>query len=157
MPGSARKPIIYFWTSSNSTSPAVESATGAVVGATISDLTAPRLEQPAKRTVAVAAVVRPPAERSQPKLPIQLGRRIAVRLSLRRLFDGHRFAGQCRFVNLEIHRLDQSDVGWNIIPCFQHDDVVPDGLILGKAISGGLVPLSVFMTNAKLMEALYAG
>ncbi len=39
--------------------------------------------------------------------------------------------------------------------CFQHEDVVPDGLILGKAVSGGLVPLSVFITNAKLMDQIF--
>ena len=39
--------------------------------------------------------------------------------------------------------------------CFEHDHVVPDGLILGKALSGGLVPLSVFMTNAKLMDMAF--
>jgi ornithine--oxo-acid transaminase len=39
--------------------------------------------------------------------------------------------------------------------CFQHEDVVPDGLILGKALSGGLVPLSVFVTNAELMDMAF--
>ena len=39
--------------------------------------------------------------------------------------------------------------------CFEHDNVVPDGLVLGKALSGGLVPLSVFVTNAKLMDMAF--
>jgi len=39
--------------------------------------------------------------------------------------------------------------------CFEHENVVPDGLILGKAISGGLIPLSIFMTNAKLMDICF--
>lgn len=39
--------------------------------------------------------------------------------------------------------------------CFQHEDVVPDGLILGKALSGGLVPLSVFVTNARIMDLVF--
>ena len=39
--------------------------------------------------------------------------------------------------------------------CFQHEDIVPDGLILGKALSGGLVPLSVFVTNSKLMDLAF--
>ena len=39
--------------------------------------------------------------------------------------------------------------------CFEHENVVPDGLILGKAISGGLVPLSIFMTNSKLMDMAF--
>jgi ornithine--oxo-acid transaminase len=36
--------------------------------------------------------------------------------------------------------------------CFQHEDVIPDGLILGKAIAGGMVPVSVFVTNTTLMD-----
>ena len=39
--------------------------------------------------------------------------------------------------------------------CFEHEQVVPDGLILGKALSGGMVPLSVFVTNAKLMDQAF--
>jgi ornithine--oxo-acid transaminase len=39
--------------------------------------------------------------------------------------------------------------------CFEHENVVPDGLVLGKALSGGLVPLSVFVTNAKLMDMAF--
>jgi ornithine--oxo-acid transaminase len=40
--------------------------------------------------------------------------------------------------------------------CFEHEDIVPDGVILGKALSGGLVPLSVFITNAKLMDMIFS-
>ncbi|MCP4746708.1 MAG: ornithine--oxo-acid transaminase [Desulfobacteraceae bacterium] len=39
--------------------------------------------------------------------------------------------------------------------CFEHENVVPDGLILGKALSGGLVPLSVFVTNKKIMDMIF--
>jgi ornithine--oxo-acid transaminase len=39
--------------------------------------------------------------------------------------------------------------------CFEHENVIPDGLILGKALSGGLVPLSAFVTNAKLMDLAF--
>ena len=39
--------------------------------------------------------------------------------------------------------------------CFEHSGIVPDGLILGKALSGGLVPLSVFITNQKLMDLAF--
>lgn len=39
--------------------------------------------------------------------------------------------------------------------CFEHENVVPDGLILGKALSGGLVPLSVFVTNKELMDLVF--
>ncbi len=40
--------------------------------------------------------------------------------------------------------------------CFEHEGIVPDGVILGKALSGGLVPLSVFITNAKLMDMIFS-
>lgn len=39
--------------------------------------------------------------------------------------------------------------------CFEHEEIVPDGLILGKALSGGLIPLSAFVTNAKLMDLAF--
>jgi len=39
--------------------------------------------------------------------------------------------------------------------CFEHENVVPDGVVLGKAISGGLVPLSIFVTNSKLMDQAF--
>ena len=39
--------------------------------------------------------------------------------------------------------------------CFEHENVIPDGLILGKAISGGLIPLSIFLTNSKLMDMCF--
>jgi ornithine--oxo-acid transaminase len=39
--------------------------------------------------------------------------------------------------------------------CFEHEQIVPDGLILGKALSGGLVPLSVFVTHARLMDLAF--
>ncbi len=40
--------------------------------------------------------------------------------------------------------------------CFEHDGIVPDGVILGKALSGGLIPLSVFITNAKIMDMVFS-
>ncbi len=39
--------------------------------------------------------------------------------------------------------------------CFQHEDVNPDAIIIGKAISGGLVPLSAMVTNSKLMDMVF--
>ena len=39
--------------------------------------------------------------------------------------------------------------------CFEHEEIVPDGLILGKALSGGLIPLSAFITNARLMDLAF--
>ncbi len=39
--------------------------------------------------------------------------------------------------------------------CFEHENVVPDGLVLGKALSGGLVPLSAFVTSGHLMDLAF--
>lgn len=39
--------------------------------------------------------------------------------------------------------------------CFEHEGVVPDGLVLGKALSGGLVPLSAFISNARIMDLVF--
>lgn len=39
--------------------------------------------------------------------------------------------------------------------CFQHDNVIPDAVILGKAISGGLLPLSALVTNGELMDLVF--
>ena len=39
--------------------------------------------------------------------------------------------------------------------CFEHENVVPDGIILGKAISGGLVPLSAYVTNSRMMDLAF--
>jgi len=39
--------------------------------------------------------------------------------------------------------------------CFEHENVVPDVVIIGKAISGGLVPLSLMVTNTELMNLVF--
>ena len=39
--------------------------------------------------------------------------------------------------------------------CFEHENVAPDGVVLGKAIAGGLVPTSVFVTNGKMMDMVF--
>ena len=39
--------------------------------------------------------------------------------------------------------------------CFEHENVIPDAVILGKAISGGLVPVSVMVTNSHLMDLTF--
>lgn len=39
--------------------------------------------------------------------------------------------------------------------CFEHENVVPDGVVLGKALSGGLVPLSAFVTNSDIMDLAF--
>ena len=38
-----------------------------------------------------------------------------------------------------------------------HDGVKPDGLILGKALGGGLLPVSMFLANAELMNVFTPG
>ncbi len=38
---------------------------------------------------------------------------------------------------------------------FEHESVIPDGVILGKAISGGLLPLSAFVTNSDIMDMAF--
>lgn len=39
--------------------------------------------------------------------------------------------------------------------CFEHEGIVPDAVILGKALSGGLVPLSALVTSAHLMDLAF--
>jgi ornithine--oxo-acid transaminase len=38
-----------------------------------------------------------------------------------------------------------------------HDDVKPDGLILGKALGGGLLPVSLFLAKQEVMEVFTPG
>ena len=40
--------------------------------------------------------------------------------------------------------------------CFEHEGVVPDAIILGKAISGGLVPLSALVANKALIDMVFS-
>ena len=35
---------------------------------------------------------------------------------------------------------------------FQHEDIIPDGLILGKALGGGLIPVSAFLSSREVMD-----
>ena len=39
----------------------------------------------------------------------------------------------------------------------QHDDVRPDGLILGKALGGGILPVSMFLARRDVMEVFTPG
>lgn len=39
--------------------------------------------------------------------------------------------------------------------CFEHENVIPDAITLGKALSGGLVPVSAFVTHRKLMDEVF--
>jgi len=38
-----------------------------------------------------------------------------------------------------------------------HDEVVPDGLILGKALGGGLLPVSMFLSRKEVMDVFKPG
>ncbi|MBL4865219.1 MAG: ornithine--oxo-acid transaminase, partial [Pseudomonadales bacterium] len=40
---------------------------------------------------------------------------------------------------------------------YQHDSIQPDGLILGKALGGGLLPVSLFLANDSLMSVFTPG
>ena len=40
--------------------------------------------------------------------------------------------------------------------CLEHENVIPDAVTLGKAIAGGLVPVSVMVTNKKLMDDTFS-
>jgi ornithine--oxo-acid transaminase len=40
--------------------------------------------------------------------------------------------------------------------CFEHDNVVPDVVVLGKAIAGGVVPVSVMITSRGLMDLVFS-
>ncbi len=39
----------------------------------------------------------------------------------------------------------------------EHDDVKPDGLILGKALGGGILPVSLFLAKREVMEVFQPG
>jgi ornithine--oxo-acid transaminase len=38
-----------------------------------------------------------------------------------------------------------------------HDEVMPDGIILGKALGGGLLPVSAFLARAEIMDVFLPG
>jgi ornithine--oxo-acid transaminase len=39
----------------------------------------------------------------------------------------------------------------------EHEDVVPDGLLLGKALGGGIMPVSMFLSRADVMDVFTPG
>jgi ornithine--oxo-acid transaminase len=41
--------------------------------------------------------------------------------------------------------------------CFEHEDARPDGLIIGKALGGGLMPVSAFVARRPLMDVFNPG
>ena len=40
---------------------------------------------------------------------------------------------------------------------FEHEGIRPDGLILGKALGGGLLPVSAFLADARVMDVFNPG
>ena len=40
---------------------------------------------------------------------------------------------------------------------FQHEDIQPDGLILGKALGGGLLPISLFLSRHDILSVMTPG
>jgi ornithine--oxo-acid transaminase len=40
---------------------------------------------------------------------------------------------------------------------FEHDGIVPDGLILGKALGGGILPVSMFLARREVMDVFRPG
>ena len=40
---------------------------------------------------------------------------------------------------------------------FEHEDVTPDGLILGKALGGAMLPISAFLSSKKIMNHFDSG
>lgn len=68
---------------------------------------------------------------------------------LRKLCDEHDLLLVCDEIQVGMGRTGKKF-------CFEHEGIVPDGVILGKALSGGLVPLSVFITNARVMDMVFS-
>ncbi len=68
---------------------------------------------------------------------------------LRKLSDEHDLLLVCDEIQVGMGRTGKKF-------CFEHEGIVPDGVILGKALSGGLVPLSVFITNARIMDMIFS-
>jgi ornithine--oxo-acid transaminase len=40
---------------------------------------------------------------------------------------------------------------------FQHEDIIPDGLILGKALGGGILPISLFLSRRDVLCLMTPG
>lgn len=41
--------------------------------------------------------------------------------------------------------------------CFQHENILPDGITVGKALGGGLLPISAFLAHDELMSVFDPG
>ncbi len=68
---------------------------------------------------------------------------------LRKIADDHDLLLVCDEIQVGMGRTGKKF-------CFEHEGIVPDGVILGKALSGGLVPLSVFICNAAIMDMVFS-
>lgn len=40
---------------------------------------------------------------------------------------------------------------------FQHEDILPDGIILGKALGGGILPISLFLSRKEVLSLMTPG
>ncbi len=68
---------------------------------------------------------------------------------LRKLADDHDLLLVCDEIQVGLGRTGKKF-------CFEYEGIVPDGVVLGKALSGGLIPLSVFITHAKIMDLVFS-
>ena len=41
--------------------------------------------------------------------------------------------------------------------CFQHEGIVPDGITVGKALGGGMLPVSAFVARGEVMDSFVPG
>ncbi|MBW1877006.1 MAG: ornithine--oxo-acid transaminase [Deltaproteobacteria bacterium] len=56
--------------------------------------------------------------------------------------------------------LDEIQTGWGRtgkLFAFEHEDIRPDGVTVGKAMSGGLYPVSAFLASEDVMEVFHPG
>ncbi|MBW2256841.1 MAG: ornithine--oxo-acid transaminase [Deltaproteobacteria bacterium] len=56
--------------------------------------------------------------------------------------------------------LDEIQTGWGRtgkLFAFEHEDIRPDGVTVGKALSGGLYPVSAFLASEDVMEVFHPG
>jgi ornithine--oxo-acid transaminase len=67
---------------------------------------------------------------------------------LRQLCDQHNMLLVCDEIQVGLGRTGKDF-------CFEHEKVIPDAIILAKALSGGMVPLSAMVTNAELMDLVF--
>ena len=55
-------------------------------------------------------------------------------------------------------RRDQSGLGrTGKLFAYEHENIQPDGLILGKALGGGLLPVSAFLSSREVMDHFNPG